>query len=100
MQGTDGYDALGFTGTPGSMKSQDMEIFELSTPHLVEYVELDPTPPGAGTWRGGYGTRARFRFLGEGVRGVDARRRQRGGGRRAGPGPVRRPRRRAEHAAR
>ena len=36
MQGTDGYHALGFTGTPGSMKSQDMEIFELSTPHLVE----------------------------------------------------------------
>jgi N-methylhydantoinase B len=69
MQGTDGYDALGFTGTPGSMKSQDMEIFELSTPHLVEYVELDTDSAGAGRWRGGYGTRARFRFLGQGVRG-------------------------------
>jgi N-methylhydantoinase B len=70
MAGTDGYDALGFTGTPGSMKAQDMEIFELSTPHHVEYVELDPDSAGAGRWRGGYGTRARFRFLGEGVRGA------------------------------
>ena len=68
MQGTDGYDALGFTGTPGSMKSQDMEIFELSTPHLVEYVESDRLGR-RGRWRGGYGTRARFRFLGQGVRG-------------------------------
>ena len=69
IKGTDGYDALGFTGTPGSMRSQDMEIFELSTPHLVEYLELDPDSAGAGEWRGGYGTRTRFRFLGEGVRG-------------------------------
>lgn len=69
MRGTDGYDGLGFTGTPGSMKSQDMEIFELSTPHLVDYVELDTDSAGAGEWRGGYGTRTRFRFEGEGVRG-------------------------------
>jgi N-methylhydantoinase B len=69
MQGTDGYDALGFTGTPGSMKSQDMEIFELSTPHLVEYIELDTDSAGPGQWRGGYGTRARFRFMGDQVRG-------------------------------
>ncbi len=69
MKGTDGYDGLGFTGTPGSMKSQDMEIFELSTPHHVEYVELDPDSAGAGRWRGGYGTRTRFRFEGEQVRG-------------------------------
>jgi N-methylhydantoinase B len=51
------------------MKAQDMEIFELSTPHHVEYLELDPDSAGAGQWRGGYGTRSRFRFLGEGVRG-------------------------------
>ena len=51
------------------MKSQDMEIFELSTPHHVEYLELDPDSAGAGEWRGGYGTRTRFRFLGQGVRG-------------------------------
>lgn len=69
MRGTDGYDGLGFTGTPGSMKSQDMEIFELSTPHIVEHVELDTDSAGAGRWRGGYGTRARFRFEGVGVRG-------------------------------
>jgi N-methylhydantoinase B len=69
MRGTDGYDALGFTGTPGSMKSQDTEIFELSTPHIVEYNELDRDSAGAGQWRGGYGTRCRFRMYGDNVRG-------------------------------
>jgi N-methylhydantoinase B len=69
MKGTDGYDGLGFTGTPGSMKAQDMEIFELSTPHLVDYVELDTDSAGPGEYRGGYGTRTRFRFDGLGVRG-------------------------------
>jgi N-methylhydantoinase B len=69
MLGTDGYDALGFTGTPGSMKSQDTEIFELSTPHIVEYNELNRDSAGAGQWRGGYGTRCRFRMYGENVRG-------------------------------
>jgi N-methylhydantoinase B len=70
MRGTDGYDALGFTGTPGSMKSQDMEIFELSTPHHVDFLELTPDSEGAGEFRGGYGTRAQLRFLGQGVRGA------------------------------
>jgi N-methylhydantoinase B len=51
------------------MRSQDMEIFELSTPHIVDYVELETDSAGAGEWRGGYGTRTRFRFEGEGVRG-------------------------------
>ncbi len=69
MKGTDGYDGIGFTGTPGSMRSQDMEIFELSTPHTVDYVELETDSAGAGQWRGGYGTRTRFSFDGEGVRG-------------------------------
>jgi N-methylhydantoinase B len=69
MKGTDGYDGIGFTGTPGSMRSQDMEIFELSTPHVVDYVELETDSAGPGQWRGGYGTRTRFRFEGEGVRG-------------------------------
>ncbi len=69
MKGTDGYDGIGFTGTPGSMRSQDMEIFELSTPHIVDWVELETDSAGAGEWRGGYGTRTRFRFEGEGVRG-------------------------------
>jgi N-methylhydantoinase B len=65
MQGADGYDALGFTGTPGSMRSPDMEMFELSTPHFVHYYELLPDSAGAGQWRGGYGTRSSWTFYGE-----------------------------------
>lgn len=64
MQGTDGYDALGFTGTPGSMRSPDMEIFELASPHHVEHYELLPGSAGAGEWRGGYGTRSSWIFHG------------------------------------
>ena len=65
MRGADGYDALGFTGTPGSMRSPDMEMFELSTPHLVHYCEYLPDSAGHGEWRGGYGTRSSWTFYGE-----------------------------------
>ena len=65
MRGADGYDALGFTGTPGSMRSPDMEMFELSTPHLMHYCEYLPDSAGHGEWRGGYGTRSSWTFYGE-----------------------------------
>jgi N-methylhydantoinase B len=65
MRGADGYDALGFTGTPGSMRSPDVEMFELSTPHRVHYLEYLPGSAGAGEWRGGYGTRSSWTFYGE-----------------------------------
>jgi N-methylhydantoinase B len=65
MRGADGYDALGFTGTPGSMRSPDMEMFELSTPHLMHYLEYLPDSAGPGEWRGGYGTRSSWTFYGE-----------------------------------
>jgi N-methylhydantoinase B len=64
MQGADGFDALGFTGTPGSMRSPDMEMFELSTPHFMEQYEYLPDSAGAGEWRGGLGTISRWRFYG------------------------------------
>jgi N-methylhydantoinase B len=64
MRGADGFDALGFSGTPGSMRSPDMEMFELSTPHLVERYEYLPDSAGAGEWRGGLGTISRWRFYG------------------------------------
>ena len=83
MRGADGYDALGFTGTPGSMRSPDMEMFELSTPHLVHYCEYLPDSAGAGEWRGGYGTRSSWTFYGERESGHDDRRRRRGRGRRS-----------------
>lgn len=64
MRGSDGFDALGFSGTPGSMRSPDMEMFELSTPHFMEYYEYLPDSAGAGTWRGGLGTTSSWRFYG------------------------------------
>jgi N-methylhydantoinase B len=70
MRGADGFDALGFTGTPGSMRSPDMEMFELSTPHFMEQYEYLPDSAGAGEWRGGLGTISRWRFYGEGELGV------------------------------
>ncbi len=70
MRGADGYDALGFTGTPGSMRSPDTEMFELSTPHLVHYCEYLPDSAGHGEWRGGYGTRSSWTFYGEGETGT------------------------------
>jgi N-methylhydantoinase B len=67
MRGADGYDALGFTGTPGSMRSPDMEMFELSTPHLMHYCEYLPDSAGAGEWRGGIGTIYRWRVETNGI---------------------------------
>ena len=64
MQGADGFDALGFSGTPGSMRSPDMEMFELSSPHFMEYYEYLPDSAGAGEWRGGLGTTSSWRFYG------------------------------------
>ena len=63
-RGADGFDALGFTGTPGSMRSPDMEMFELSTPHFMEQYEYLADSAGAGEWRGGLGTVSRWRFYG------------------------------------
>jgi N-methylhydantoinase B len=64
MRGADGFDALGFSGTPGSMRSPDMEMFELSSPHTMEQYEYLPDSAGAGEWRGGLGTISRWRFYG------------------------------------
>ena len=49
----------------GVMRSPDMEMFELSTPHFMDYYEYLPDSAGAGEWRGGYGTRSSWRFYGE-----------------------------------
>src|SRR4029077_10473142 len=69
MKGADGFDALGFSGTPGSMRSPDMEMFELSSPHFMEQYEYLPDSAGAGEWRGGLGTISRWGFWGWGERG-------------------------------
>jgi N-methylhydantoinase B len=70
MRGSDGFDALGFSGTPGSMRSPDMEMFELSTPHFMQYCEYLPDSAGAGRWRGGLGTTSSWRFDGRDELGV------------------------------
>lgn len=70
MRGTDGWDAFGFTGTAGQMRSPDPEMFELSSPHVLEYHEYLPDSAGAGQWRGGLGTRSAWRCYGEGEMGV------------------------------
>ena len=70
MLGHDGWDAFGFTGTAGQMRSPDPEMFELTTPHFMEYCELLPDSAGAGEWRGGLGTRSAWHILGRNEMGV------------------------------
>src|SRR4029453_2940927 len=70
MRGADGFDALGFTGTPGSMRSPDPELFELSSPHFMLEYEYLQDSAGAGEWRGGLGTRSSWRIDGESELGV------------------------------
>lgn len=70
MRGHDGWDALGFTGTAGQMRSPDPEMFELTSPHFLEYHEYLPGSAGAGRWRGGLGTRSAWRCYGKSEIGV------------------------------
>ncbi len=67
MNGYDGWDGFGFSGVVGQMRSPDIEMFELTSPHFFLYHEYDPDSAGAGQWRGGLGTRSAWR-----VDGVDA----------------------------
>ena len=99
MRGADGYDALGFTGTPGSMRSPDMEMFELSTPHLMHYCEYLPDSAGHGRVARRLRHALELDLLRRGRGGHDDRRRRRGRGRRPGRGPVRRRARRAQRAS-
>ncbi|WP_181762639.1 hydantoinase B/oxoprolinase family protein [Pseudarthrobacter sp. B4EP4b] len=70
MLGTDGWDALGFTGTAGQMRAPDPEMFELTSPHFLEYHEYLPDSAGAGEFRGGMGTRSAWVSYGENQHGV------------------------------
>ena len=56
VYGSDGFDALGFTGAAGQMRCPDIETYELSNPVFMESYELTPDSAGAGRWRGGMGT--------------------------------------------
>lgn len=70
MKGYDGWDAFGFSGVVGQMRSPDVEMFEITSPHLFEYHEYDPDSAGAGRWRGGMGTRSAWRVNGVNAHGV------------------------------
>lgn len=70
VQGQDGWDALGFTGTAGQMRAPDPEMLELTSPHVLEYHEYLPDSAGAGEFRGGLGTRSAWRTYGDGQIGV------------------------------
>jgi N-methylhydantoinase B len=53
---SDGYDALGFTGAAGQMRSPDIETYELTRPVMMESYDYTQDSAGAGRWRGGMGT--------------------------------------------
>lgn len=63
LSGTDGWNCI---GSPAAIcvRSPDPEIFELTTPHLLEYVELLPDSGGPGEARGGLGAKSAFRVYG------------------------------------
>ena len=64
-----------------------MEMFELSTPHFMEYYEYLPDSAGAGEWRGGLGTTLELALLRRGrARRHDRRRRRVRGRRPRAPG--------------
>jgi N-methylhydantoinase B len=63
LLGTDGWNCI---GSPSAIcvRSPDPEMFELTTPHLLEYVELLEDSGGAGESRGGLGVSSAFRVDG------------------------------------
>ncbi|HEX2217132.1 MAG TPA: hydantoinase B/oxoprolinase family protein [Xanthobacteraceae bacterium] len=68
--GVDGYDHIGTIMTGGALAAQDPEVHEIQNPHLIEHYEYLPDSAGAGKWRGGYGTYARWQMRGEKVMAV------------------------------
>jgi N-methylhydantoinase B len=68
--GGDGFDALGFTGAVGQMRSPDVETYEISHPCFIEAYEYLPDSAGAGRWRGGLGTQTVRRLLADDVSGA------------------------------
>jgi N-methylhydantoinase B len=56
MLGTDGYDHIGMIDASGGVLTQDYEMFEQQTPHVLNLHEYSVDTAGAGEWRGGIGT--------------------------------------------
>lgn len=70
MKGYDAWDGFGFSGVVGQMRSPDMEMFEITSPHFIESHEYIRDSAGAGHWRGGLATRTRWRTDGVGAHGT------------------------------
>lgn len=70
MKGYDGWDGFGISAVVGQMRSPDVEMFEITSPHFFEYHEYDQDSAGAGRWRGGQGTRSAWRVNGVNAHGV------------------------------
>lgn len=68
--GVDGYDHIGLINCAGGILAQDLEMFELTTPHLLLKHEYVTDSAGAGQWRGGLGVETIFKIYGQEVTGV------------------------------
>ena len=64
MHCCDGYDHIGMIDASGGVVDQDYEMFEQTTPHLLEHHEYITDSGGAGKFRGGLGVETRYRVGG------------------------------------
>lgn len=60
MKGTDGYDHIGMIDASGGVLTQDYEMFEQQTPHVLNHHEYIVDSAGSGQWRGGIGTETEY----------------------------------------
>ena len=67
MHCCDGYDHIGMIDASGGVLDQDYEMFEQTTPHLVEHHEYITDSGGPGKHRGGLGVETRYRVGGAGT---------------------------------
>ena len=67
MTDCDGYDHIGMIDASGGVLDQDYEMFEQTTPHLLERHEYITDSGGPGRYRGGLGVETRYRVGGEGT---------------------------------
>jgi len=61
LRGVDGYDHIGMIDAAGGLLSQDYEMFEQQTPHVLIRHEYLCDSAGPGQWRGGLGVETIFK---------------------------------------
>lgn len=70
VEGCDGYDHIGLINTAGGILSQDYEMLEVQTPHVLRSHEYLVDSAGPGRWRGGLGVETEFEIHGDDVTGI------------------------------